>query len=201
MQETAISQADKLKDILSQFSSGRNVEWNNVDLDGITNAYDRRYVTDLIKTMRSLDPGNKHLRLGMNLEMAIWAFWLIHFKGEFTETHFRIIRSIPHSVQGWVPIKDGGIRVKANVDFGVCLWVFVDPLPQNSLLLGGPPEHLMLPSPGPAPVFRVPDQTPAPNEKQKKQRSRDESPKRGLLGGMVRLLVGPKKSSEGSESS
>jgi hypothetical protein len=207
MESNVLSQVDRFTEILNQYSPNRNEDWNKVDLSGIQNVYDRKYVDELIRTLRSLDPGNKHLALGRNLQTPVWAFWLINFKGAFTETHFRIIRSINHPVQGWIPIKENGVTVKDNPDFGTCLWVWVTPLPQNSMMLTAPEPQFALPAP--APVFRAPAvdytsheprqlyQQPPPPE-QKKQKNRDSSPKRGMFGGVVRLLVGPKKSSESS---
>lgn len=206
MQESALSQASNISAILSGFSPNRNVEWNKVNLSSITNAYDRQYVDHLIKTLHSLDPGNKHLSLGMNLETPLWAFWLIYFKGKFTETHFRIIRSVPHTVQGWIPIKDGGIWVKDNPEFGTCLWVVVTPLPQNSMMLGAPEEHLALPPPTAGPVFRIPPSEYDPRDSRRdyppptEHRKRDNSPKRRtVLSQVARLLVGAKNSSDESE--
>ena len=200
MGDIALAQPSNISAILNGFSSGRSVEWGKEDLSAIQSPYDRDYVDRLIKTLRNLDPGNKHLRLGMNLDTATWPFWLIYFKGKFTETHFRILRSVQHQVQGWVPIKDGAIWVKDNPEFGTCLWVVVTPLPQNTQMLNGPEEHLSLP----APVFRIPaleqDPRPAHPTPEEQRRKRDTSPKRRtVLSHVARLFVGPKKDSSDSE--
>jgi hypothetical protein len=205
MQDTALAQATSINAILSSFSPNRNVDWNGADLAPIQNAYDREYVARLIKTLRDLDPGNKHLRLGMNLTTPTWPFWLIYFRGKFTETHFKILRSVQHQVQGWIPIKDGAIWLKDNPEFGTCLWVVVTPLPQNTLMLGGPEEQMALPAPLNGPIFRLPapeyEQRPSHPPPEKQRKTRDSSPKRNtVLSHVARLFVGPPKESSESES-
>jgi hypothetical protein len=186
--------------ILQQFAStgtNRTVDWGQIDLSGIQNTYDREYVRELIGTLRNLDPGNKHLSLGMNLETLQWGFWLINFKGKFTETHFRIIRAVPHAVQGWTPIKDGNIWVKDNSEFGTCLWVIVTPMPASNVLLSGSERPQLQPAPFQFAQPQLQQQPhyqpalPAPPQEEPR-RTRDSSPKRtSMFTKALRVLIGP----------
>lgn len=159
-----------------------------LDLSMVTSPYDQRYINDLLNTMKSLDPGNPNLNAGFNFLDGQYQLFLLHFRPDYNQRHFKMLAQVPHPVPNWIPLQEDSISIAGVPGFGTCLRVRFNPFPSAIAALPAPSPPPTLP---PVPQLPPPTQAPPPPAQQPpagqivmhelvtvKPERRDSSPKR-----------------------
>jgi hypothetical protein len=81
----------------------------------VKNLYARDYLQKLVRFLVNLEPGNKALQVGFNLDDVpeIWDIWVSGLTGLIREQTFAAIRALPSPIENWKPIRD--VYVKLGV--------------------------------------------------------------------------------------
>lgn len=157
----------------------------------VSNEQDRQYLKALAQMLKSFDRGNPNLNIGFNLLDGQYHLWLLNFRGEYNESHFKLLAGVQHPVANWTPLRKDSVGIRGIPNFGTGIRVRVDPMPMNTLTLPitqAPAEiqsqqqllmHNPLPTHAIVPVQQ--QQQPGPiilHEEIRHHHQRDESPKR-----------------------
>lgn len=186
-----MSSMQELKDILRQYQPRPDVlstdGGGGLNFSLVANPHDRRYLNDLARVLKSFNPGNPNLNIGFNFIDEQYWLWLLHFEGDYDESHFRLLAQVPHPIANWVPIRENGVKIGEVPGWGVGIRVFVTPLPNAVATLPAPVPRPQLPAPQQIQPILF-QQLPAPPTSQQQHQAgpiivheasrRDASPKR-----------------------
>lgn len=107
----------------------------SLNLSMVHNEQDASYLDSLARMLKSFDPGNPNLNIGLSFQDGLYHLRLVNGRGRYNMTHFRLLAGVQHPVANWTPLRDESVEFENLPGLGACIRIHIVPLPVNTLSL------------------------------------------------------------------